>query len=270
MLNTVNNNNKNSKKIAPIQSLERGLILLDYVAGAQEPVPLTELAKLLSIEKSSAHRLLATLLVHGYVLQNSKKRYITGPGVMRLASRSKNRLAVHEIAGPYLNRLAAKTGETAHLGVLGRDGVVLTNCVSSNHALAVTSHVGEVEPLHCSALGKALICDFELEELRAIIGDDKLRKYTINTLASIRSLHKQCKQVRNKKIAVDDQEFRAGVKCFAAPIRDSFGKIVAAIGISGPISRLSEKTTRKVSNLVKNTGIEVSKQLGFTFEEFEK
>ena len=62
---------------------------------------------------------MATLIAYGYIVQDSQSRYVPGPAIMEFASKIGNRMQVHQIAGPFLNDLAEKTGETAHLAVLG-------------------------------------------------------------------------------------------------------------------------------------------------------
>lgn len=246
-----------------IQSLDRGLTLLEYVVSAAKAVPLGELADLLGIERSSTHRLMATLLKHGYVIQDVHKMYLPGPAILELASKVGNRRGVHELAKRYLADLAEKTGEASHLGILGRGYVVLTDCVSSNHALAVTSRVGQNEPIYCTALGKALVCQMDEKQLKRILGDGPLKPYCEGTITSLRELMAECERVRKDLVAVDDEEYRAGIRCLASPVRDFTGQVVAAIGISGPKERLKDDVFRRYAEYVKKAGVELSCQLGF-------
>ena len=250
-----------------IQSLGRGLQLLDYVVLAGKPVELGELAELIGVERSSAHRLMATLVAYGYIVQDSQKKYLAGPAIMELASKVSGREQIHDIAGPYLNDLAETTGEAAHMAVLGREGVVLTNCVASNHTLAVNSRVGDTEPIYCTALGKALACEMTDNELRQLFDGVKFQKHTSGTITSLGRFKKECLQVSTDWLAKDDQEFREGIRCLASPVRNFCGKVVAAIGISGPKSRLGDKEFKKAGEIIRDTGIELSKRLGYVFEE---
>ena len=250
-----------------IQSLSRGLKLLDYVVSAGKPVELGELAMLLGVERSSAHRLMATLIVSGFIVQDSQKRYLAGPAILELASKVGSREQVHDIAGLYLNELAEKTGETTHLGVLGREQVVVTNCVASKHILAVTGRVGSSEPLYCTALGKAIACEMTDSEITQLSGNIKFKKYTPNTITSLSGFKKECLQVKEAWLAKDDEEFIAGIRCLAAPIKDFSGKVVAAVGISGPTSRLDDKEYEKAGKFVKDTAVELSKRLGYIVKE---
>jgi len=250
-----------------VQSLDRGLLLLDFVVSSDRPVVLGELAELLGVEKSSAHRLMATLMRHGYAMQDAQKGYIPGPAIMEQASKLGNRGGVHELAGPFLSELADITGETAHLGILRRGHVILTNSVASNHALAVTSRVGAAEPLYCTALGKALICECDEQKLRALLGKGRLKKYTAKTIGSISTLVNELVQIQTELLAKDDEEFRTGVRCLAAPVRDFSGAIVAAIGISGPSERLTEARFAQMGEHVRRAGIDLSRKLGFVWKD---
>ena len=206
---------------------------------------------------------MATLIKYGYVVQDENRIYLPGPAIMELASKVGNRIGVHDLAKPYLTDLAEKTGEAAHLGVLGRGQVVLTDCVSSSHALAVTSRVGQSEPVYCTALGKALICKMDETQLKVILGGRRLKKYCSGTITSIRKLSAECVKVRNGLIAKDEEEYRPGIRCLASPIMDFAGRVVAAIGISGPKERLSDGVFEKYAEYVKLAGTELSQKLGF-------
>jgi len=250
-----------------IQSLGRGLKLLEYVACASKPVELGELAELIGIEKSSVHRLMATLIAGGFTIKDPQKRYLAGPAIMELASKISSREQIHDIAGPYLKDLAERTGEAAHMAVLGREGVILTNCVASNHTLAVNSRIGDSEPIYCTALGKTLVCEMADKQLKALLGKSKPKKYTPKTITTTAGFIAECHAVRSDRLARDDEEFRVGIRCLASPVRNFSGRVVAAVGISGPKSRLGDKQFKKAGEIVRDAGIGLSKKLGYVFKE---
>ena len=104
-----------------IQSLDRGLTLLEQVVCSSKPLSLIELAKPMGIEKSSVHRLMATLIGHGLVVQDAQKRYGPGPALVEYAYKALGRRRIEDVAREYLERLAAATGENAHLAVLNQN-----------------------------------------------------------------------------------------------------------------------------------------------------
>lgn len=227
---------------------------------------LGELTKLLGIERSSTHRLMATLIVSGFIIQDLHKKYLAGPAILELASKVGSRDQIHDIVGPYLNEIAEKTGETTHVGVMGRGQVVITNCVASKHTLAVTGRVGASEPLYCTALGKAISCEFTDDELAKLFSNLKFEKYTANTINTFARFKEECLHVKEKWLAKDDEEFIPGIRCLASPVKNFSGKIVAAVGISGPSSRLNNREFEKAGKYIRELSIDLSKRLGYTFD----
>jgi IclR family acetate operon transcriptional repressor len=104
--------------------------------------------------------------------------------------------------------------------------------------VSVAGQTGEFAPLHCTAHGKALLADFDLGDLRGLLGRTPLHGYTRNTITSLTRLARVCRRVRSDGFALDDGEYLEEVRCVAAPIRDPQGEIVASVGISSPVTRL--------------------------------
>ena len=154
-----------------IQSLARGLKILDLLAAAEDTVGITEIAEYLGMDKSSISRVMQTLAVYGYAEQEaSTRRYRLGPQVVVLGQTLLNRLPLRDQARPFLQQLVDRTGECAHLGVLTQNQVLYVDQVESLATLRVNTRIGTLAPLHCTALGKALISFARLdlpEELSA-------------------------------------------------------------------------------------------------------
>ena len=246
-----------------IQSLDRGLKLLKYIISAEKAVELGELAEFTGIERSSTHRLLATLIADRFVVKDAEKRYLPGTAILELASKIYAKEQIHEMAAIYLNELIEKTGETAHFAVLEGDRVIITNFAASSHVLAVTGRIGESEPIYCTALGKALVCEKGKNRIEQLFKDKKIIKHTKNTISSVDSFIKECALVKAEMIAKDNEEYIVGIRCLAAPVKAYSGDVTAAIGISGPVSRLNDRKFRESSEIVKNVGIKFSKRLGY-------
>ncbi|MPY89164.1 MAG: helix-turn-helix domain-containing protein [Luteitalea sp.] len=225
-----------------IQSLGRGLSILEAVAQSSEPVPLRNLTTLLGIDRSSVFRLANTLKQRGFLAHpNGRKEYVLGPSVWRL-SRKYGRSTLVTFCHEHLKRLAAKTGETAHLAVReGTQALFIDHHAATDQVVAVSGRTGDFMPLYCTAHGKALIADLEVAELTALFGDAPLQAHTKRTIVSIDRLAEACALVSAKGFATDDREFLEEVRCVAAPIRDRDGAIVASIGISAPLTRLPKK-----------------------------
>jgi DNA-binding IclR family transcriptional regulator len=130
--------------------------------------------------------------------------------------------------------------------------------------LRVDTPLGSHEPLHCSAVGKALLADAEPLRVRTLIGSAPLTRYSPNTITNLEMLMSELQRTRDRGYAFDDEELHAGVRCIAAPVRDHSGTIVAAVGISAPATRLTRERTAAPIAAVRQTAVDLSVELGYT------
>jgi DNA-binding IclR family transcriptional regulator len=245
--------------MAEIQSLARGLKILDILSQAQTGVSITELAETLGVDKGSASRLVATLAGYGYAEKDEEtRRYHLGARVVSLSRSVLARLPLREAAKPFLRQLMGVSGECAHLAIAAQGRVLCIDQVESPATLRVNVEVGQLTPLHCTALGKVLLAFGDIE-LPAI-----LETYTPNTLSNPILLRKNLEQVRTQGYAVDDEEFDRGVRCIAVPVTDFRGKLAGSIGISGPATRVTRERQPELAALLVGIGKALSERMFFT------
>jgi DNA-binding IclR family transcriptional regulator len=250
------------KQTPPIQSVDRALILLGIVGRAGRPISLRELTNVLGIDRSSVYRLAGTLQRHGFLVQlPQSKRYTLGSAIWRMANQAQWPDVLVRVAHDTVVTLAEQTEETSHIAIRqGQLGVIIHHQLT-HRPVGVSFPLGRIAPLHCTAIGKSLLCDFKLEDLRSLYDVISLRRMTGNTIASLEELATACKLTRQRGFAVDDQEYHEGVRCIAAPVRDS-GGIVAAIGISAPTDRLPSSRRQTVAKVVVRIAGDLSAKLG--------
>ena len=245
--------------MAEIQSLARGLKILDILSQAQEGVSITELAELLGVDKGSASRLVATLVQHGYAEKDeNNRRFHLGAQVVSLSRSLLIRLPLREAAKPFLRQLMELTGECAHLAVPAQGKVLYIDQVESPATLRVNAQVGTMNPLHCTALGKVILAFGEVE-LPAV-----LESFTAHTLTDPGQLRENLELTRKRGFAVDDEEFDLGVRCIAVPVFDFRGKLAGSIGISGPASRMRRKRLPELAGMVIEIGKSLSRRMNYT------
>jgi len=221
--------------LSEIQSLARGLKIMELMAAHEDGIGVTELAEKLGVDKSSASRLVHTLARYGYAEQIAgTRRYRLGPQVVRLSRSLLTRMPLREEAKPFLRQLVDRTGECAHLAILAQGQALYIDQVESPATLRVTTGVGTLAPLHCTALGKCLLAFTDDVPLPA-----ELPAFTPRTITDHETLRLHLEQTRRQGYAVDDEEYDYGVRCVAAPVYDFRGKVIGAIGISGPAGRMS-------------------------------
>ena len=245
-----------------IQSLDRGLAILEAVAASSAPVPLKQLTALIGIDRSSVFRLANTLRQRRFLTNpQGSKDYILGPTAWRL-SRRYGRNVLGMFFHHFLQELTAKLGETSHFAV--REGVeafFIDHHVPAGQVISVAGQTGEFAPLHCTAHGKALLADCDLRALRELLGRTPLQTYTRTTVKSVTRLARVCAQVRADGFALDDGEYIEEVRCVAAPIRDAQGEILASVGVSSPVTRLNSRAMARAATEVKKTAHAISASL---------
>lgn len=248
----------------PIQSLDRGLVLLEAVANARGSLSLTELMPVLGIDRSSVFRLANTLVRRGFLVQlPESKRYALGPSVWRLASLFRFENVLLQVARPHVEALAAETGETTHVAVRqGATAVLIERQLTANVVGVTGAGLGTAVALHSTGVGKALIADFDRDGLAQLLGGEKLPRFTRTTLTTAAALAEACGRTRACGYAVDDEEEHAGVRCIGAPIRDASGQIVAAVGISAPVARLPREAVKRVGARVAAAAQAIGRELG--------
>ncbi len=166
-----------------IQSLARGLKVLGIMAETSDGIGVSELADQLEVNKATASRLVHTLLSYGFVEQAPDgRRYQLGPMLVQLSRSVLNRMPLRETAKPYLHKLVKATGECAHLAILAQGQALYFEQVESDASLRVNAEVGQMAPLYCTALGKALLAfgdyplpaNLEMRTAATIITQEKL------------------------------------------------------------------------------------------------
>lgn len=244
--------------MSEMQSLARGLRVLDFIANAERAVTITELAEALDVDKSSVSRLVKTLVNYEYVQPDTHTRgYIVGRRIRQMSWGLINRFPVREKAKPYLYQLVDQTGECSHTAVYSEGKALMIDDVEAEASLRVVGGIGRLIPLHCTAVGKSLLA------FSGIPLPDVLERKTDRTLTTSAALNADLEAIRQRGYAYDDEEHQEGVRCMAAPVYDSSGHVIAAIGISGPTVRITPDRVPALAACVLDAAQALSADLGY-------
>ncbi|BCV22801.1 IclR family transcriptional regulator [Moorella sp. Hama-1] len=247
-----------------VQSLEKGLKVLEALATAGEGVGLSELSRRLGLNKSTVYRLLTTLKAYGYVEQEAAtERYTLGLKVLDLSSSLLDRLDVRAVAHPYLKELAAASQEVAHMVIRDNGEAVYVDKVEGNRTIRMYSQIGRRVALHSTAVGKAMLAFLPPEEVAKIIAGKGLPRFTPRTITTMAALEAELARVRESGYAIDDSENEEGIRCVGVPIFDHRGRVVAALSISGPTLHVTPERVPELGRLVRQAGREISRHLGY-------
>ncbi|HET9138372.1 IclR family transcriptional regulator [Actinophytocola sp.] len=218
--------------------LTRAVALLDAFDDAHRVLTLTALARRAGLPIATAHRLLADLTSARLLVRRPDGGYEIGARVWHLGLLSPH-TALREAALPYLQDLVATTGHTAHLAVLDGAGALVLERLAGTRSLPTRHTPGLRLPLHCTAVGKALLAHAPAETRTCVLaGLDPHTRYTITDPCVLR---RQLDQIRGSGVARSTQEHRLGVFSLAMAITGGSGPL-AAVGLLAPLSspRLSE------------------------------
>jgi IclR family transcriptional regulator, acetate operon repressor len=239
------------------RAIDRAADLLTRVVDAPHSVTFTELAESSGLAKSTASRLLTALERNGLLRREAGGAFVPGDAFVRYALRAQPDADLATVAAPYLESLAAATGETINLGVERAGQVEQIAQVDSRHVLGLTNWLGKAEPLHATALGKALLA---ADAARLPAG--RLKRLTPATITSRERLGRDLAAARRRGWAVADGELEAGLVAVASPVRRADGAAIAALSVSGPDSRLGAARVREVGAACAATAASLSAALG--------
>jgi DNA-binding IclR family transcriptional regulator len=235
-----------------VQTVDRALqLLLAFDAEADE-LGVTELAVRLSVHKSTASRLAATLEARGFLERSERDTFRLGPALARLGLLAGGDRDLVPLSRGAMERLAEATGETVNLAVLDGDEAVNIAQVEGPHIVGVGSWTGRRTPLHCTANGKALLAFSD----GAV--PDRLESFTKGTITSREVLLAELEGVREDGYALAVGELELGLHAVAAPVLDADGCCVAALSVSGPSYRVPERRLRALADSCRTAADEIA------------
>ena len=263
---TAGTNGASIRPVSPryrIQAIERAVSILNAFSMDDPELGVTELADRLGLHKSTVHRFMVNLDAAGLVERNARTgRYRLGLHVFELGALVMQQMNLWDEALPFLEGLVHDTGETGHLAVLDGGEAIYIERVEARRALRVPSAIGRGYPAHATNLGKVLLADLSRERVEAIIAERGLAAYTPQTITDPAELEADLELIRRRGYAVDNEEYDEGLRCIGAPVRDHSGHVVAALGIGGPVTRITPERVEELGDLVMTAARGLSRRLG--------
>jgi DNA-binding IclR family transcriptional regulator len=251
------------RKRERLSSVTTAMRLLKAFSEDEVDIGISALAKRLGIAKSTAHRLAVTLVAEGMLEQDRDSgKYRLGVALFRLGALVRRRMEVSNEARPYLYSLRETINESVHLAILDGAEIMYVYNLESTHAIRSRSDLGVRKPAHSTAEGQAILA-FQPPEVIDRVVASGLNAHTPKTVTSPERFLKALAGVRQRGCAIEDEESEIGMVCVAAPIRDDSGAVVAALGLAGPVTRLSKKAVAGIIPHVIATADQVSARLGY-------
>lgn len=227
-----------------IQSLERGLAVINSYSREHDAQTLSEVATRTGLTRATARRVLLTLAELGYVDQNGRTFSLT-PKVLDLGYSFLSSFHVVELAQPSMERLVDEVHESSSMSVLDGHEIVYVARVPTSRIMTIALALGSRLPAYPTSMGRVLLAGLDDRALDDFIGETVFEKLTPHTVIDPGEFRAVIEQVRADGYALVDQELEEGVRSIAAPIRNGQGEVIAAMNVSCHASRVDVATMRK-------------------------
>jgi IclR family pca regulon transcriptional regulator len=250
-----------TEKKQSLQSLERGLAVIQVFSATNPALTLSDVARLTGITRATARRILLTLEELGYVRSDGRLFSLT-PRVLSLGWAYLSSLNIWEAAQPLMQELAERTGESCSIGTLDLPDVVYVAEVQSRRIVNVAVGPGMRLPAHATCTGRMLLAGLSDPELAAFLDSATLDRFTSHTITDRTRLGKAVATARTQGWTVSDQELEVGLRSVAAPITGRDGRTVAAMNVFGASTRVTtEQLKRRVLPALLDAAEQVSTSL---------
>jgi IclR family transcriptional regulator, KDG regulon repressor len=247
-----------------VKSVSRALDIIDIVSLEKDGLGVTEIAKQMDINKSSVYRILSTLVRYGYMEQDEEtSRYKLGYKFLEMSSKLLESIDLRKEVKPYLQELEKETNEVIHLVVYDQGEVIYIEKLEGTETLRMHSKVGKRAPMHCTAVGKAILAHLPSNVVLDILERKGMPRHTDKTITDQDEFLKELAQVKQKGYALDLEENEYGIRCIAVPIFDHVGRVIAAVSVSGPTIRMTDERIEQLQARMLQIGKQISERLGY-------
>ena len=224
-----------------IRAVERALDVLMCFTSQTPELSMTQISELVGINKSTVHRLLATLEGKRFVERDpTTGAYRLGIRLIQMAFLTMEHNDLRRLATPFLHDLCDQYHENVNLSVLDDTDVVYVDVIESAQRIKLAASPGQRLPAFCTASGKAILAFVPEENVKSIL-ERGMSRYTQNTILSQKAFFENIQEARERGFALSEQEFEEGINAIAAPIYNNNGNPIASVSIAGPAYRLTRE-----------------------------
>ena len=248
-----------------VESIERGMNVFSFIVNSKKAVGITQISKALNLSLGSVQRVTYTLQKLGYLRKDEEiQKYSIGHNGLVLGLGIVKDLDLKRVAHPYLRELSAEIDETVNLAVLDGLQIVYLDRVKTGQIININLSVGSKLPVYCTSMGKSLLAFLPNDELLEILNKINLKPITPNTITTKARLLRELEKVKKRGFSVNDKELDIGLRSVAAPVRNEYGTVVAAVNIAVPSSRVTfEELRTKFASKVIHLSRVISEALGY-------
>ncbi len=245
-----------------LSSVKNAMKILRLFTSNRVTLGVTEISKQIGISKSSAHRLISTLLDYRFLQKAPNHQYTLGLGLLTLGGIVTEQKGIYKETLPKLEALVSRLGESAHLAVIEDKSIVYLHKIECDHPVRLFSDIGKRNPIYCTGSGLALLAFQSEENIRKMIENVELQSYTNKTTTNRLELQWWLDQIKIDGYVIAEETFYEGVVSIAAPIRDYTNEVIASVCVVGPMSRVTNDKYPLFVGEVTRTAERISSILG--------
>lgn len=230
---------------------ERVLNILNLLSTNPQGLTLTEISQAIDVPKSTLHPIMQTMLERNFAyLEKNSLKYLIGISAFCIGASYPRNKYMLDFIQKIMKNIVSSIKETCHMGILEGNNVfyILKEDPIIDMNFHLISHVGKRLPAYCTALGKALLSQYSIDEIKALYPDG-LKPFMKNTITDFAVLEDQLKKIRETHIASEVEEVTEFLRCYAVPLM-SKGKITAALSISIPTFRATDEKNKLAIELL--------------------
>jgi IclR family transcriptional regulator, acetate operon repressor len=232
------------------------------VSALTEERTTSGIARSTGLPSSTVHRILQDLVAVGWAREDGSHGYLLGARLLALAGRATDQVSLVRVAHPTLQELSDRTGHAVHFAVRTGDEAVYVDKIEGSRAYQMRSRVGLAIPLHCTAIGKALLAAMPEAEARAVLGRAGMPARTTHTITSMDAMLRHLEVVRERGYSLDDEENELSTRCIGAAVRDHSGAAIGGVSLSMLAFELEPDRVRPLASLVSQAAARITSDLG--------
>jgi DNA-binding IclR family transcriptional regulator len=242
-------------------SVKKAFAILSAISSSKDGLGVSELARDLSMAKSTVHGMTSALEEVGAVMRDPQtKRFKLGFTLFEIGRSAYSQIDLKTSARPVMEELMGKTQTSVFLGILNWDHVTVLDIVESRQDFKITAPVGTTIPLMAGAVGKAFLAFMDEEQALKVLKSKGLPRFTEYSIADPETYYQELKQVRKQGYAVDDEEYILGVRAVASPLK-GLGQLRSAIWIVGFKASLDEKRMKTMTRETHHAAQTISRRI---------
>ena len=246
-----------------ILSVAKAMELLQILSRAGRPLSLKELTDLCGYPKSTVFGLLTTMRLHDVVTQTPEGKYTLGLRLFEYGRQVERSWDISRVARPYMAHLCRQTGASVMLSVCEGGSVITLDQVETRGGLRVVSDTGSRLPIYCTSQGKVFLAHMSRSGAEALLRGQSLTQFTPHTITDIPSLLREAEICRANGYAIENGEYKIGLRSISAPVRTVEGKVRYAVGVIGMFRSVHSDEFHSAVEQVRATAAMISAALGY-------